>query len=242
MRAFRTDTTNLGPLTESSGLKVDRISEVNAYGYEILRSSSESLVRLEGYFQNYQYHIGHRSQLRQLLGASNTVYEMIKLKYPDLLHSGIAIHVRRGDFLKWNDLYPIPSTQYYSAGINEFSDLWTRKSQQSQTKNTSAISLSPHPPTFFIFSNDFEWVRSQSFFSSLPGNVILVTDEDEVMSFYMMILCHFGIICANSSYCWWAAFLMESSKKVIFPSRWYERSDTNTSGIYFPGVITLSSS
>jgi hypothetical protein len=241
LRAFWIDTTNLGPLTESSGLKVERISEVNAYGYEILRSSSESLVRLEGYFQNYQYHIGHRSQLRQLLGPSNTVYEMIKLKYPDLLHSGIAIHVRRGDFLKWNDLYPIPSTQYYSASINEFSNLWTRKSQQSQTKNTSVNSLSPHPPTFFIFSNDFEWVRGQSLFSSLPGNVVLVTDEDEVMSFYMMILSRYGIICANSSYCWWAAFLMESSKKVIFPSRWYERSDTNTSGIYFPGVITLSS-
>ena len=83
-------------------------------------------------------------------------------------------------------------------------------------------SLSPHPPTFFIFSNDFEWVRGQSLFSSLPGNVVLVTDEDEVMSFYMMILSRYGIICANSSYCWWAAFLRKNKEaEVIAPKPWF---------------------
>jgi len=153
-----------------------------------------------------------------------------------LLHSGIAIHVRRGDFLKWSDLYPIPSIQYYSRGIEQFSHLWKSES------NVNDLSATLSRPTFFIFSNDFEWVRAQPLFSSLPGEVVLITDEDEVMSFYMMILSRYGIVCANSSYCWWAAFLMSSEKTVVFPDKWYERSDTNTSGIYFPGVVTLSSS
>jgi hypothetical protein len=235
LSAFWTDSSKLSSLSQSTDFKVESVSESNAYGFDSLRDSSEHLVRLDGYFQNYQYHIGQREQLRDLLSPSMSIVEDITLKYPDLLHSGIAIHVRRGDFLKWSDLYPIPSIQYYSRGIDQFSYLWKSK---STVHNVSSLSFRP---TFFIFSNDFEWVRAQPFFTSLPGNVIFVTDEDEVMSFYMMILSRFGIVCANSSYCWWAAFLMTSEKKVIFPDKWYERRDVNTTGIYFPGVVMLPS-
>jgi hypothetical protein len=233
--AFWTDSSKLSSLSQSTDFKVESVSESNAYGFDNLRDSSEHLVRLEGYFQNYQYHIGQREQLRDLLSPLTSIVEDITLKYPDLLHSGIAIHVRRGDFLKWSDLYPIPSIQYYSRGVDHFSYLWK---SESTVHGASSVSCRP---TFFIFSNDFEWVRAQPFFTSIPGNVIFVTDEDEVMSFYMMMLSRFGIICANSSYCWWAAFLMTSEKKVIFPDKWYERRDTNTTGIYFPGVVMLPS-
>jgi hypothetical protein len=235
LSAFWTDSSKLSSLSQSTDFKVESVSESNAYGFDNLRDSSEHLVRLEGYFQNYQYHIGQRDQLRDLLSPPTSIVEDITLKYPDLLHSGIAIHVRRGDFLKWSDLYPIPSIQYYSRGVDHFSYLWK---SESTVHGASSVSFRP---TFFIFSNDFEWVRAQPFFTTIPGNVIFVTDEDEVMSFYMMMLSRFGIVCANSSYCWWAAFLMTSEKKVIFPDKWYERRDTNTTGIYFPGVIMLPS-
>lgn len=235
LHAFWTDSSKVLSLSESSGFKVEHISESNAYSYDILRDSQEHLVRLEGYFQNFHYHIGQRDQLRQLLSPPTSVIEAIALKYPDLLHSGIAIHVRRGDFLKWSNLYPIPSIQYYSKGIELFSHLWKSES------NVDGSSATLSRPTFFIFSNDFEWVRGQPLFSSLPGDVVLVKDEDEVMSFYMMILSRYGIVCANSSFCWWAAFLMSSEKTVVFPDKWYERSDTNTSGTYFPGVVKLPS-
>ena len=46
-----------------------------------------------------------------------------------------------------------------------------------------------------------------------------VDGEDEVDSFYMMMMAGEGVICAPSTFCWWAAWLGLQGRRVFLPSR-----------------------
>ena len=67
---------------------------------------------------------------------------------------------------------------------------------------------------FLIFSDDIEWCKQQSLFAGCEFSEGRTGIEDmELMS-----QCK-GIIMANSSFSWWAAYL--SNAKVIAPKYWY---------------------
>jgi hypothetical protein len=177
-----------------------------------------------GYCQHRDYHMQHRAQLRGLFGAPRALRERLLQRYPGLA-AGVAIHVRRGDYLQHNGIYPIPSADYYRAGVRH-------------VLGALDGAVSGTPTTFFIFSNDWAWVRQEPTFSSrfLAGPVVLVDAEDEVTSLYMMALAERGIVCANSTFCWWAAMLGPSARTLVFPQLWYRKEGVDASGIHIPGA------
>ena len=69
-------------------------------------------------------------------------------------------------------------------------------------------------------------MREQEVFRDLEG-VIFVEESDPLRAFYLLALAaEGGVICSNSTFCWWAAFLSELRRRrhfqrlAIFPDRW----------------------
>lgn len=103
----------------------------------------------------------------------------------------VAIHVRRGDYVNNPFYVDLCKTDYYDR----------------------AMKLFPYD-TFLVFSDDVEWCKQYftgDHFEFSEGN-------DEITDMNLMAGCK-GIITANSSYSWWAAYL--SNGKVVAPKAWY---------------------
>lgn len=87
-------------------------------------------------------------------------------------------------------------------------------------------------PTFFVFSDDIQFVKEY-----LPRNVPMVfVDHNDDYSAHedlrLMSSCHHQII-ANSTFSWWGAWLNpRTDKMVIAPKQWY-----NTEDSYFPDLL-----
>lgn len=103
----------------------------------------------------------------------------------------VGVHVRRGDYV----------------GNTFYTDLW------AEDYYRKAMSLFPDA-TFLIFSDDIGWCKANTTFVGCE-----FSEGDEDADFENLMQCE-GIICANSSFSWWAAYLSEASK-VVAPKKWY---------------------
>lgn len=157
----------------------------------------EGNIILHGYFQHYSLIEKHK--------------DFITKRFLENLHNyrqtgnakQIAIHVRRGDYLKFPDVFPILDCSYYTRAIDEVE------------KRVPGLKY------YKIFSEDLEWCRDQDIFQSLE-NVEFVEEKDEIKTLCQMIACEGGFICANSSFSWWGAFLGAFQKEgpCIAPAAW----------------------
>lgn len=163
---------------------------------------------LEGYFQTEKYFANYRSELIDLFqfrkGLSN--HGEFHKREIEKSQTPIAVHYRRGDMAKKpeiNKIHGVVGAEYYSEAMMEI-----RKSIEN--------------PTFFIFSDDKEYI--QELFSN-ESDVKLVTYEktgNDWEDMYLMSLCHHFVI-ANSSFSWWSAWLAQYDNKVIYaPKPWFK--------------------
>ncbi|NMD00724.1 MAG: alpha-1,2-fucosyltransferase [Bacteroidales bacterium] len=120
--------------------------------------------------------------------------------------NSISIHIRRGDYLNSqysNGFAEICTPDYYRKAIEYISD---------RIKN----------PTFYIFTDEIEWV-SQNFIIENSVYVQHNTDKDSWQDLYLMSLCQHNII-ANSSFSWWGAWLNNNPEKIVVaPSKWWKQ-------------------
>jgi hypothetical protein len=111
------------------------------------------------------------------------------------------LHVRRGDYFTPANqkLYDVIPENYYREAV--------------------LFMLERRPNTIFrVFSDDFEYARK--FIQSLPpATYKLEKTGGSLEDFDEMRRCN-RAICANSSFSWWAAFLMEQPAVVVMPKRW----------------------
>lgn len=118
--------------------------------------------------------------------------------------NSVGIHVRRGD--------------YYSSMHRRVVGDICDKSYFEEAVNR--ICLKVENPVFFVFSNDFDWVRQ-----NLPGNQNYVyvdwnLGKNSFRDMQLMSYCKHQIIC-NSSFSWWAAWLNVNKQAIIVsPSKW----------------------
>lgn len=141
---------------------------------------------LSGYYQSSKYWEGYNKEITDLL---NPIYHFDK--EPGLC----SIHVRRGDYLNFQNCHPLMSMSYYEKAME-----------------LSGCSR------FLIFSDDIAWCKNK-----FIGNNFEFSDiEDPVIDLAMMAkMCENNIIC-NSSFSWWGAWLNRSAaKKVIAPNNWF---------------------
>ena len=175
---------------------------------------------LDGYWQRKDYFESVSDLLRKELVLKKTLtgdnYKML-----DLIEktNSVAIHVRRGDYLKVQNVYGgICTEKYYNNGMEYI---------EKRVNNAH----------FFMFSDDMVWCRK--FFRN-KENITFVDINDENNCCFDLVLmskCH-NIIMANSSFSWWAAWMNDYCDSIVIaPSKW--NNLTETSNISCAGWIRL---
>jgi len=184
---------------------------------------------VSGYFQNKAYFSDFIPDFRRLFAVPLTYrdqWEVYRSKSTSLVGPSWAIHVRRGDFVEKADIHRLLPLEYFAEGVRLMSE-WH--------SNETYLSLGAHDGPVFIFSDDIQWTQQQEVFTSIP-NVVFVDVSDSIQSFYFLILAiKDGIICSNSTFCWWAALLanlISPFSPRIFPTH-FLKGKTLT-GVYGP--------
>lgn len=152
---------------------------------------------LHGYFQYYPALEPYKEKVASLF------LEGLKEWRQPGNSTWIGIHVRRGDYLKFPDVYPILDQSYYLRAILEVE------------------ARVPGERHYKIFSDDISWCKEHEMFQNLES-VEFVEDQDELRCLGKMIACEGGFVCANSTYSWWAAFLgaYQKGAPCVLPETW----------------------
>jgi hypothetical protein len=177
---------------------------------DILKLPADSYI--EGYWEDFRY-------IDQISEELRTEF-VFKRKIPDscmqvLNHikssNSVCIIFRRGDFVN-HPYLDIVGLDYYKKGIKLLSD--------------QLIS-----PTFFIFSDDINWVKANFRQDNVKFNFVSQDLTGPLAEYYLRLIvsCDHFII-PNSTFAWWGAWLSNSKKKIVVaPAKWhkYQQEERN---------------
>lgn len=175
---------------------------------------------LDGFWQSWKYFQDIETDIRKMYRFTSQLAGINKEFEQQIQNTNsVAVHVRRGDYVKLQNIYGNICTQaYYQKAI-------------------SMITQMIGNPVFYFFSNDMEWTKA-AFGNN--GNYIYIegNSEDEgYIDMQLMSACKHQII-ANSSFSWWAAYLNSNpEKKVICPGLWINTKETPD--IYYDSWIKI---
>lgn len=190
------------------------------YKYYILDKQSENLTHLEsmpqnayfwGYWQALDYfkHIDSALRAQFCLKAPLDATNLALQSHIKATPNAIFLHIRRGDYL----LYPA----FHQLDISYYERAIARLKQ-----NLGHLHI-------FVFSDDIAWCEgnllnmlSDECKANADFKFIKNNDEGNAVSeMELMRACRHGII-ANSTFSWWASYLIDNPSKIIIaPSRFF---------------------
>jgi len=173
-------------------------------------------ISLYGYFQTEKYFKHIEEDIRQAF----TFVDEIKQPTEEAFQSNfgdtgvIAIHLRRGDYLKYPH-HPVQELEYYAQGLSHM----------------------PEDIPVMVFSDGIEWCKEQELFQG--DRFIFAEGNSTGVDLCLQALCSYHII-ANSSFSWWGAWLAKS-KKTVAPSIWFAGPDAfkDLSDLYLSDWIII---
>ena len=188
----------------------------------------QAAVRLAGHWVNWRYPAELPSAaLRALFAPPPTLIARLEAAYGPL-SACAAVHVRRGDFVTYNDFL----------GMDVYIEPAMRVLEARGAPLTCLL----------VVSDDIAWAQVQPEF--IARGARFITGEGEVSSLYLLASAGRGLICPASSYCFWGAFFGRDDssgalqRPVIMPRPWQLNPSNSTRMIhadayYFPGVTTV---
>lgn len=113
--------------------------------------------------------------------------------------NSVSVHVRRGDYLKYSDIYVNLSVEYYKLAF----DIVENKYKEIN---------------YFFFSDDIEWVKSNL---NMPNSIYVDwnKNDDSYLDMYLMAHAKVNII-SNSTFSYWSAYMNRHNDLVIYPKKW----------------------
>lgn len=188
------------------------LTDTYAIQYQSIFESMTGNITMSGYFQNERYFKDITNTLRSNFTFRNTLTERnLDISKKITSCQSVAIHIRRGDYLNANSQsnFITLDKEYYKKAI------------QIITNNIEN-------PEFFIFSEDFEWIKENLSFGDYPVTFIdWNKGKDSYIDMQLMSLCNHNII-ANSSFSWWAAWLNNNRDKIVIaPDCWFQDEKKN---------------
>ncbi len=184
------------------GVERNIIREVESKYIPNLLRADHAGKYLFGYWQSERYFEDVASELMDAYSfpplsnnSDRTAEEIAKT-------ISVAVHVRRGDYLKSTMYADLCTTTYYREAMRTI---------REERENV----------TFFIFSDDLAWCRRHF---SEDQSIQFVDGGDQAKAYedmYLMSLCEHNII-ANSSFSWWGAWLNRHEGKIVLaPDQWF---------------------
>jgi hypothetical protein len=158
---------------------------------------------LHGYFQSYKYFEHCADLVRYYLTPRDCFLQYLLYRFPLLLTEAFtAVHLRRGDYKGYPDIYcqldEPPLVSYYHEAV---------------------ANVGGPQANLLVFSDDIHYVKHV--LPNPTGRIIYVNLKNDILSLFLMSLCHNQII-ANSSFSWWAAWLNNNPGKQVFaPKNWF---------------------
>ena len=177
-----------------------------------LQTISSKRILHRGYFQDLKYiNSDVRYQINEMKNnfkGSDKYYETIENK---LLNKFNAIHIRGGDYLKYNEIYTLPTEKYYEKCVNHLNN--------------------PHDLPLVVFTNDYEY--SLKLFSG--ADLIISENYGLTPADNLMIMSKSsGFIGANSTFSWWAAMFRDLDLHApFFPWPW-KKNNLESSSVLIP--------
>lgn len=161
---------------------------------------------LEGCWQWYDYfssiddHLKNHLQFKPIKDEINTsILDKIDTS------NSVGVHIRKGDYLHpefIDNLGKVCGTSYYQRAF-------------------SVINESVPKPRYFLFSDDFDWVRKNLSLYNKVHDLIEANSQGEAhKDMYLLSRCKHMIL-SNSTFSWWAAwFNRHKDNYIISPSNW----------------------
>lgn len=162
-------------------------------------------TQLHGFYQSEKFFAAYRQEITGLFRAGLYAYPERWARAQQALaglrgldrQPVVAVHVRRGDYLKFNDVFAPCSRDYYRAAL-------------------AAVRARIGDCQACFVSNDLAWCRD-----TFAADAEFFQGTDELDDFIFMVNADHHII-ANSTFSWWGAYLNLNAKKVVVsPRRWF---------------------
>jgi len=185
-------------------LKTSKISQPSSsteftrypFYFEKIELNNSNMI-IDGFFQSEKYFKEYENEIIELFSPDKKITDIINSKYNELLSQKItSIHIRRGDYIKYDKHHFVQDIDYFNKGI-EILDSKTEK--------------------YLIFSDDINWCKE-----NFKGNkFIFIENEKDYIELYLMSMCSNNIT-SNSSFSWWGAWLNKNKDKIVIgPKNWF---------------------
>lgn len=179
------------------------------------------VYRIQGYFQSYKYtSLEFRNKIRGFLEGIVSLPTTLEGIASGLTERSVAIHFRRGDFLKHPEIYKVFGAEHYLRGLNLL----------AKTKNIDKV---------YVFSDDFDAIESDLEIISQQYNLVRVEGGTVYEDLYLLSRFKRYVL-ACSTFSWWGAFCSQYSDDIEvvvprYPLKWSTKEDT----FYPPNWIQL---
>lgn len=188
-----------------------------SFGFNPEALNAPDYSYIDGYWQSEKYFANIRDQLLHDLKLAipiSSAKQMLAQKISSDPHA-VALHVRRGDYVA------DPTTTAFH-GLCSIE--WYQEAVEILKKQEPSAS-------FYIFSDDYVWVKDNLKLSSPMHFIEPSPDGQEAIDLHLMSLCKHNII-ANSSFSWWGAWLNANLNKIVIaPQRWFAAGHQDTSDL-----------
>jgi len=191
----------------SSDLPIKYIYREPYFSYNNIEYKSD--MCLVGYFQTEKYFEKYADEIRNLFFIDEQTKNIINDKYREILtNKTVAVHVRRGDYLKLSKTHPTCTLEYYNEAMATF----------------------PKDTIFLFFSDDIAWCKE----NFAQDNFVFIEKNEDLVDFYLISICNNAII-SNSSFSWWGAWLSDKcDKRIIAPKNWFAGTTTHNTRDLIP--------
>lgn len=192
-------------LLDFQGQSVEPVRE-HGFHYNALPPTPMNTSQwLGGYFQSYLYFHQEAESIRAFLQIDRLTHPL-RTKVPP---NTVSMHFRFGDYLKYPNIYPLLTYEYYDHSLSMLID-------EVPTVTNVMLFYEPSCETHvFPILN-----KLRSKFSSMRFMLVeqRLSDWEQLL---VMSLCDHHII-ANSTFSWWGAYLNKSkNKQVLYPAQWF---------------------
>jgi hypothetical protein len=171
-------------------------------------------VLLDGFWQSEKYFHDAAHQVRAEFSFRSALPPAsIAITRQTANLQSVAVHVRRGDYVRDDSLYALPLS-YYQRAVQEV--------------NSRVIGA-----RFFLFSDEPDWISQHL---HLSGDVVLVSGRgfQDYEELQLMTSCRHFII-ANSTFSWWGAWLGKHPEKIVIaPRQWFKATSPYRSDNILP--------